>query len=195
MSLSSQPFTSQRPIFPLRYVTLLSQRVMPVRVVRVKFATATILALLSTCNPCLAGTTGVMNGYVRDVQGRPTVNTIVDASSSSAVASTRTDGRGFFAFVDLPPDVYRVYARDGGKYAMYSVGVRVNSDQTTFITFRYYERVICGPVFNPVSVGIDQRSQAFASLDLRRLSQYPPGTSLPAPLLPTVASQRHGYCL
>ena len=136
-----------------------------------------------------------MNGYVRDNEGNPAAHTVVTASSPSAVASARTDSRGFFAFVDLPPDVYTVDAEDGGRYAMYSVGVRVNSDQTTFVTFRYYQRMICGPIFVPVSLGVDQHSQELTSLDLPRMSQYPPVASIPAPALPPVANQRHGGCL
>ena len=154
-----------------------------------------LLIFLGTCVPCNAGTTGVLNGYVRDATGNPAPNTVVDAYSSSAAESVHTDRRGFFAFVNLPPDVYEVYTQDGGRYAMYSVGVRVNSDQTAFVTFRFYQRMVCGPIFSPVSAGVDQRGQQFTSLNLRQMSHYPPGVSIPAPMLPSVASQRHGVCL
>jgi len=119
----------------------------------------------------VAGTTGVMNGYVREENGPPVAGVRVTAISPSNVATAYTDGRGFFAFVNLAPGVYLVDFEKIGKQPSSAPGVRINSDQTTFLVFHF--RFRCGGVAN-TSAGSDQRAQVFSSIDLRQVERYPP---------------------
>jgi hypothetical protein len=64
----------------------------------------------------LAGTTGVLNGYVRDYSGRLAGGAVVVAIPRADVAWARSgivahaDNQGFFVFLDLAPGVYFVFA-------------------------------------------------------------------------------------
>lgn len=110
-----------------------------------------------------------MSGYARDENTAPIAGVDVIVVSASRTARTHTDARGFFAFIDLPPDVYTVSVEKVGFAPHSTPGARVNSDQTTFLAFTMI-RWSCGGH----AYVVEQRSDDFTSLDLRALSAYPP---------------------
>lgn len=151
-----------------------------------------LLFALAVCVRCLAGTTGVMNGYVRDLRGRPVAGVLVTVISPSQTDKTYTDKRGFFVFLTLPPDVYTVEAEKAGSYA-YAIGARIHSDQTTFLTFLYSAYRGC-PTNMRVTLAANQSGEPFSSLDVRRIAQYPPHVAAPI-RLPMVQDVRQFKCL
>jgi hypothetical protein len=142
-----------------------------ITVKRLLMATALVVLMPSLAN---AGTTGVFNGYARLVDGEPVEGAVVRVLSPTHSAVTYTDAHGFFTFIDLAPDVYSVSVEKDPKFASFtsvSVGVRINSDQTTFIIFPLkYARCPTSPL---VSISGDQSSEDYVSLDLRLLSRSP----------------------
>ncbi len=80
------------------------------------FITAVFLAASVSFRPVLAAeaTTGSISGTVVDASGMPLANVKVTAASPSARTSARTDVRGAFSFLGLPPDSYTVSAEIAG---------------------------------------------------------------------------------
>lgn len=151
-------------------------------------ALALFLAL-ATCVECLAGTTGVMQGYVRDKVGRPVENALVTAASPSQTCTAYTDKHGFFVCMTLSPDVYSVTAHKSGTSDAYAQGVRISSDQATFLVFNFSPWTRC-PAFTPALLS----AAPFTSLDVRRMEAYPP--SLVPPIsLPSISLARPHGCL
>jgi hypothetical protein len=75
-----------------------------------------LFLIICVTAPSFAGTTGVLNGYVRDYRGGPAAGAVVVALPTAGVAWARSgitahaDTRGFFVFLDLAPGVYYVFA-------------------------------------------------------------------------------------
>lgn len=138
-----------------------------------------LLFALGACVQCTAGTTGVMNGYVRDENGKAAANALVAVNSPSESNWTRTDKNGFFVFLDLPPDVYTVDVQKEGTSGAYAFNARINSDQTTFLHLLVSRYMRCGPSSNPVTLGAYQQSAPFYSLDVWQMNQYPPKMAPP----------------
>lgn len=158
----------------------------------VKVAALVMLFTLAACVQSMAGTTGVMNGYVRDHTGQPAADVLVTVVSPSETKQTYTDKRGFFVFLSLSPDVYSVRAEKAGTSNAYAIGARIDSDQTTFLTFRFGLYRNC-PSYTRVSVAANQGNEPFESLDVRRLEQYPPNVA--PPILLTSVPARGFSCL
>lgn len=82
-------------------------------------------------------------GSIVDVQsGAPVANAMVKAISPTAVIETRTNAKGFFAFISMTPDTYTltVEARD---YEPISMGnVAVFADQVQAVKFAAYPRLV-----------------------------------------------------
>ncbi|HET9029765.1 MAG TPA: carboxypeptidase-like regulatory domain-containing protein [Candidatus Aquilonibacter sp.] len=155
-----------------------------------------LLFMLTLAAQGTAGTTGVLNGYVRDDAGRPEPDVRVSLQSRSGIAQAVTDERGFFAFIDLAPDRYTLYAHQlHGYRAAYSESVRVASDQTTFVSFRIGNLPRCGPRFIPSTIAMDQRSEPFISLDVRAMESQPPLATIPIALPPITYDYPPGRCL
>lgn len=161
---------------------------------QVKVTTLVLVYALAACVRCLAGTTGVMHGYVRNENGQPVADALVTVTSPSQISETHTDSRGFFDFLTLPPDVYTVAALKDGTSGAYAPGARVNSDQTTFLNLRVSSYLRCGAMFNRVTVAAYQGSDQFWSLDVRRMAQYPPHFAPPI-LLPATPHVQRLFCL
>ncbi len=134
----------------------------------------TCIFTLAGCIRCIAGTTGVMHGYVRDINGRPVEDVLVTVKSRSQTAETHTNKRGFFVFLILPPDVYTVMAQKVGTSGAYAIGARIDRDQTTFLNLRVNRWRRCGPLLTRVSSAAYQGSADVWSLDVRKMSEYPP---------------------
>jgi hypothetical protein len=101
------------------------------------FIAAVFLAASVSSRPAVAAeaTTGSISGTVSDPSGVPLANVNVTAASPSARASTRTDARGAFSFLGLPPDSYTISAEIAG----YEAGADAESvlpGQTRRIAFR-----------------------------------------------------------
>lgn len=135
-----------------------------------------------------------MNGYVHDENGHPAADVRVVVISASGYATTYTDKRGFYVFLDLPPDVYNVNAVKTGTSNAYAIGVRIHSDQTTFLSFRFSSYLRC-PAFTQASLGDDQRSAQFTSLNVRQMQSYPPNVSMPIAMLPIAPAAQGIGCL
>lgn len=152
----------------------------------------TVLALffaIASCVQCVAATTGVMHGYVRDAIGTPVANASVTAASPSQTCTTYTDKRGFFVCISLSPDVYTVSAHKSGTSDAYSAGVRISSDQVTFLVFKFSSWHGC-PAFTPAPMATER----FTSLDVRQMEAYPPSVA-PMISLPMAPMTRHYGCL
>ena len=147
-----------------------------------------LLLVLSVYTRCLAGTTGMMKGYVRDDHGQPAANVRIKVVSPSKTATRYTDKRGFFVFLDLPPDLYLVSTLKLGTSNALSGGVRINSDQTTFLTVRF-NSFHCPAIFRVVG------SEQFTSLDVRQMEMSPPNVSSPIIRYPIFPISRGYRCL
>lgn len=134
-----------------------------------------------------------MNGYVRDESGQPAADVLVTVVSPSQTGKAYTDKRGFFTFLTLPPDVYTVVAEKAGTSNAYAMGVRINSDQTTFLNFRFHSYRGC-PAFTRVTLATNAGSEQFGLIDVRRMEQYPPNIAPPV-FLPMAPSVRPFMCL
>lgn len=130
-----------------------------------------------------------MNGYVRDERGQPVADVLVTAASPSDTCKAYTDKRGFFVCLTLPPDVYSVYAEKEGTSNGYARAVRINSDQTIFLVFRFSSYRRC-PAFAPTRLA----AEPFMSLDVRLMEAYPPNVAPPIPL-PMAPAARPFMCL
>lgn len=134
-----------------------------------------------------AATTGILSGYVRDLNGNPSPHARVRAISPSTLAETYTDDRGFFAFISLPPDVYSVAAEKRSDVA-FGAGIRVDSDNTTFVAIRWGFK--CGG-----TVRTFFGANPFALLDTKTLEAYPAVSTLPVPILWQHDTLVDGRCL
>ncbi|MDE2481133.1 MAG: carboxypeptidase regulatory-like domain-containing protein [bacterium] len=156
---------------------------------------ALLVALLSFGRG-VAGTSGVLDGYVRDLGGHPIAGARVRVMSPGAVLDAVTDERGFFALVNVPPDRYMVVARKHGTTGAYAQGVRVNSDQTTFLRMHVSHWLHCGMLNVNPSIGSDASAEPFDSVDVRLAAQAPPNTpSIPVPMLPPAPAPITFRCL
>jgi hypothetical protein len=144
---------------------------------RMKITALILFLVLAISVECDAGTTGVIHGIVSDPAGQPVTNVRVTAVSPSQTCTTYTDTRGFFVCLSLPPDVYWVWAQKPGTSNAYSPGVRISSDQTTFLDFRFSTYHGC-PAFTSAPLA----AAPFVSLDVRRIESYPPNAAPPIPL-------------
>ena len=159
-----------------------------------KVTALVLIFALSAFLQCVAGTTGIMHGYVRDIGGQPIADALVIVASPSQTDRTYTDKRGFFVFLTLPPDVYSVSAEKGGTSGAYAMGARIHSDQTTFLNLRVSRWIGCGAFLTPVTVSAYQESADTWSLDVSRMEQYPPN-AVPPIRLPPVTAVRTPKCL
>ncbi|HET7814265.1 MAG TPA: carboxypeptidase-like regulatory domain-containing protein [Candidatus Baltobacteraceae bacterium] len=148
---------------------------------------------LAVAAPGLAGTTGVMNGFVHDERGKPAKGAVVIAASPSDTQRTYTDKHGFFSFASLPPDLYTVEVLKAGTSNAYARGARINSDQTTFLDVHFNTFRRC-PTWVQATIAADQRSGQFTSIDLRHTEAYPPNTAPPI-RLPAAPPREYGMCL
>ena len=158
-----------------------------------KVATIVLILVFFARVPGIAGTTGVMHGYVRDKNGQPVADALVSVASPSETAETYTDKHGFYVFLSLPPDVYTVWVKKDETSNAYAIGARVNSDQTTFLNFRFTSWTRC-PAPTLVTLAANQGSDQFWSLDVQRIEEYPPNVAPPI-LLPPVPIVRLYGCL
>ncbi len=145
---------------------------------RMKITVLILSLVLAISVECDAGTTGVIHGFVRDPAGQPVTHAQVTAASPSQTCTTYTDERGFFMCLTLPPDVYTVWAEKPGTSNAYSPGIRISSDQATFLDFRFSTYHGC-----PVSTRAPLAAAPFMSLDVRRMEFYPPNAAPPIRLL------------
>lgn len=148
---------------------------------------------LAAFAPSLAGTTGVMNGYVRDQNGRPAADAWVTVNSPNGPEIAQTDKHGFFVFMTLPPGTYIVQARKPGAATAYAIGARINSDQTTFLSFQFSPLRGCA-ADTPVTLASGRQTKQFKSLDVPLLEAYPP-TAAPPVYLPLDLTFPPSMCL
>jgi hypothetical protein len=95
------------------------------------------LAASGSLRPAVAAetTTGSISGTVIDATGIPLATVKITAASPSARSSTRTDAKGAFSFLGLPPDSYTISA----EFAGYETGADAETvlpGQTRRIGFR-----------------------------------------------------------
>ena len=158
-------------------------------------ALALLVALVALAAPirCIAGTTGVLNGYVRDASGKPAANALVSVLSPSEREKTYTDQHGFFVFLSLPPDVYSISVEKRGTSNAYALGARIESDQTTSLNFRIRSFRRC-PAFARVTLAANRGGDDYWALDVRRMERYP-STIAPLITLPMLPAARRLSCL
>ena len=103
------------------------------------------------------------------------------------IAVTHTGERGFFTFIDLPPDTYFVLAEKDGKSPI-ALYVRISSDQTAFVFF---------PIFNTCSAIIGTKrwvGDGYTSMDLSASWNNPP-YAVPLPTYSSASKPHATYCL
>jgi hypothetical protein len=85
----------------------------------------------------IAGTTGTINGVVRDAAtGAPIGNAKVTASSPSQTEYTSTNSTGYYSLQALTPDTYTVSFQAEGYNAASQPGVTVQQDLISKVDFR-----------------------------------------------------------
>ncbi|MDQ6780378.1 MAG: Plug and carboxypeptidase regulatory-like domain-containing protein, partial [Candidatus Eremiobacteraeota bacterium] len=102
--------------------------------VRFAFLRVVLIALIVLCQATwtLAGTTGNIDGTVRDQNGNPIANASVTMAAPSVHGQTvTTSTSGFFSALNLPPDTYAVTASKDGFDPATVYGVTVQADQTS----------------------------------------------------------------
>jgi hypothetical protein len=99
--------------------------------------TATLVAASGSFRSAVAAeaTTGSISGTVIDASGIPLANVKIMAASPSARTSTRSDARGAFSILGLPPDSYTISAEIAG-YEDAADAETVLPGQTRRIAFR-----------------------------------------------------------
>ena len=150
-----------------------------------------IALLVSANSPAFAGTSGVVNGYARTYEGKPVPNASIKMVSASRAALAFTDSQGFFSILDLPPDTYTLSIErldfSPGSFA----GIRVSSEETTFLSIAMEEQRLCGR--DQLKGAMDGVNTSYA-LDLREASRYPMFMSI-LPLAPEPSHPPAGLCL
>jgi len=101
--------------------------------------TALVLALLCP-GAAQAGTTGKINGFVRDDRGAPLpgANVILDGIKQGAV----TDVKGYYVIINVFPGDYRLTASLIGYDKVSKSGVTAIADQTTTLDFSLRETAV-----------------------------------------------------
>ena len=159
----------------------------------VKVSALALLIALAACIRCIAGTTGVLNGYVRDASGKAAANALVSVLSPSEREKTYTDQHGFFVFLSLPPDVYSISVEKPGTSNAYALGARIESDQTISLNFRFHNFRRC-PAFTRVTIAANRGGDDYLSLDVPRMERYP-STVAPLITLPLLPAARRLGCM
>ncbi len=138
-----------------------------------------LLLAFACCAECFAGTSGGMSGYVRNWHGQPVAHALITAVSPSQTCTTQTDTHGFFVCLTLPPGLYLVSAKKPGTSNAFGFNIRINSDQTTFLIFRFRSYRYC-----PAYVSSPLAADPFTSLDVKLMGEYPPNVAPPIALTP-----------
>ena len=103
-------------------------------------ATALVAAIafaVVTPQIAFAGTTGTINGVVRDDQtGAPIANARVTAASGSQTESTTTNSVGYYSLQALIPDTYTLSFAAEGYNSASDPGVNVQQDLVSKVDFR-----------------------------------------------------------
>ncbi|MGZ3509613.1 MAG: carboxypeptidase regulatory-like domain-containing protein [Vulcanimicrobiaceae bacterium] len=87
-----------------------------------------LVALLCQQTWALAGTTGGINGVVRDETGAPVANAKVTATATSQTVTIVTDASGHYTFLSLAPDTYSVSVVKEGYEPTTQAGITVFAD-------------------------------------------------------------------
>ncbi|MDQ6780281.1 MAG: carboxypeptidase-like regulatory domain-containing protein, partial [Candidatus Eremiobacteraeota bacterium] len=97
-----------------------------------RIALLALMVLLFQGTWALAGTTGNIEGTVRDQNGSPVAGAKVSVASPSQAATNLTTGpNGFWSALNLSPDTYTITASKEGYDPGVVYGVTVQADQTT----------------------------------------------------------------
>lgn len=103
---------------------------------------AFMLAAVTVPPTALAGTTGTINGVVRDAQsGAPIANVRITASSPSQSESTTSNSAGYYALQALTPDTYTVSFQGEGYTPASQPGVTVQQDLVYKLDFRLTKEI------------------------------------------------------
>jgi len=98
-------------------------------VLRIALLAAMVLLLQGTW--ALAGTTGNVNGTVRDTNGNAIAGARVTVVSPSQTETLTTGSNGFYSALNLSPDTYAVTASKDGYDPATVFGITVQADQST----------------------------------------------------------------
>ncbi len=93
------------------------------------------VAFLSQGTWALAGTTGNINGTVRDTSGAPVAGVEVQAIAPSMSRTATTDAGGHFTLLSLQPDTYTINLTREGFQSISFPGVVVFADQTQTLAY------------------------------------------------------------
>jgi hypothetical protein len=98
--------------------------------------TLVIALLAQILAPAAADTTsGGLSGTVTSQKsGAPIPNVAVTAASPSGTYNAKTDAKGFFSLLGLPPDTYTISFKVAGREPQTVNGVTVNAQQTTTLS-------------------------------------------------------------
>jgi hypothetical protein len=74
-----------------------------------------VLAVALSTITALAGTSGGIGGKITDAStGKPVAGAVVVVLAASEELTTTTDARGYFRFLELPPDRYSITVEKAG---------------------------------------------------------------------------------
>ncbi|MCD4702398.1 MAG: carboxypeptidase regulatory-like domain-containing protein, partial [Candidatus Aegiribacteria sp.] len=96
-----------------------------------------ILPLLLFIFPAYADTTGIVGGYVSDIDGNPLIGATVMIEDT--YLGTMTDSNGEYIIAGVPPGSYTVTSRMVGRSTSRMEGIRVIADQLSRVDFSLSE--------------------------------------------------------
>jgi hypothetical protein len=102
------------------------------------FAIALSTAVFAITSSVLAGTTGAIQGFVTDVDGRAIADAAVSAAAPSYATHTVTGPSGFYALNGLPLDTYTLTFSKTGYQPVIIPGVTTSQDSAARINAKLY---------------------------------------------------------
>jgi hypothetical protein len=96
-----------------------------------------VLAVALSTITALAGTSGGIGGKITDAStGKPVAGAVVVVLAASEELTTTTDARGYFRFLELPPDRYSITVEKAGYVTQSWSEYEVEADQTQLYDFQ-----------------------------------------------------------
>lgn len=104
------------------------------------FGFVALVLVLAWAGMATAGTTGKLNGVIKDLKGAPLpgANVVIEGTKQGAVA----DANGYYVIINISPGTYRLTASLIGYDKLTKTTVGVQVDQTTTVDFALKETAV-----------------------------------------------------